>query len=183
MQKRLFVIAALIVLAAPAFAQKYFTRDGKVKFFSDASVEKIEAVNKSATAVLDAATGKMEWKVLIKGFLFEKALMQEHFNENYLESSKYPNATFKGEITNLSEVNFSKDGSYTAKVKGKMNIHGVEKDVETTGAVKVSGTSITIHADFPVKCSDYNIKIEAGKVSNISNEIKVTVDAALAPMK
>ncbi|MBV6439645.1 MAG: YceI family protein [Haliscomenobacteraceae bacterium CHB4] len=183
MQKRLFILAALFLLAAPMFAQKYFTRDGKVKFFSDASMEKIEAVNKSATAVLDAATGKMEWKVLIKGFLFEKALMQEHFNENYLESSKYPNATFKGEITNLKEVNLGKDGSYTAKVKGRMNIHGVEKDVETTGTVKVSGGAIAIHSGFPVKCSDYNIRIEAAKVSNISNEIKVTVDATLNPMK
>lgn len=183
MHKHLFVLVALFLSAAPAFAQKYFTRDGKVKFFSDASVEKIEAVNKSATAVLDAATGKMEWKVLIKGFLFEKALMQEHFNENYLESTKYPNATFKGEIANLSEVNLGKDGVYTARVKGKMNIHGVEKDVETTGTVKVSGSAVTMHSEFPVKCSDYNIKIEAAKVSNISNEIKVTVDATLNPMK
>jgi polyisoprenoid-binding protein YceI len=183
MQKRLFVIAALFLLAAPTFAQKYFTRDGKVKFFSDASMEKIEATNKSATAVLDAATGKMEWKVLIKGFLFEKALMQEHFNENYMESTKYPNATFKGEITNLSEVNLSKDGTYTAKVKGKMSIHGVEKDVETTGTVKVGGGTVTINSNFFVKCSDHNIKIEAGKVANIANEIKVTVDAALSPMK
>jgi polyisoprenoid-binding protein YceI len=183
MQKRLLVFATLIVLSAPAFAQKYFTRDGKVKFHSDASVEKIEATNKSATAVLDAATGKMEWKVLIKGFLFEKSLMQEHFNENYLESSKYPNATFKGEIANPGEVNFGKDGTYNAKVKGKMNIHGVEKDVESVGTVKVGGGNVTIHSDFIVKCSDYGIKIEASKVSNISNEIKVTVDATLTPMK
>lgn len=183
MQKRLFVLIALAVMAAPVFAQKYFTRDGKVKFSSDASIEKIEAVNKSATAVLDAATGKMEWKVLIKGFLFEKALMQEHFNENYLESSKFPNATFKGEISNLNEVNLGKDGTYKAVVKGKLTMHGVEKDAETTGTVKVSGGAITVHSDFTVKCSDYNIKIEAAKVSNISNEIKVTVDAALNPMK
>lgn len=183
MQKRLLIFAALILLAAPAFAQKYFTRDGKAKFFSDASLEKIEAVNKSATAVLDAATGKMEWKVLIKGFLFEKALMQEHFNENYLESSKYPDATFKGEITNLADVNLSKDGSYKAKVKGKMKIHGVEKDLETTGTVTVGGGSVKVHSEFFVKCSDYSIKIEAQKVSNIANEIKVTVDAELKPMK
>ena len=183
MQKRLLVLAALIVLAAPAFAQKHFTRDGKVKFFSDASMEKIEAVNKSATAVLDISTGKMEWKVLIKGFLFEKALMQEHFNENYMESTKHPNATFKGDISNFSEVNFSKDGTYTTKVKGKLNIHGVEKDVETTGTVTVGGGAVKIHSEFNVKCSDYSIKIEAGKVANIANEIKVTVDAELNPMK
>ena len=154
MQKRLFIIATFLIFTTPAFTQKYFTRDGKVKFFSDASMEKIEAVNKSATAVLDAATGKMEWKVLIKGFLFEKSLMQEHFNENYLESSKYPNATFKGEITNLKEVNLSKNGTYTAKVKGQMNIHGVEKDVETTGTVTVSGGAVKIHhPDYGFFCS------------------------------
>ena len=183
MQKRLFVLVVVALLAAPAFAQKFFTRDGKVKFHSDASVEKIEAVNKSATAVVDAATGNMEWKVLIKGFLFEKALMQEHFNENYLESSKFPSATFKGQITNLSEVNFAKDGTYNVKVKGKLTIHGVEKDVENTGTIKVGGGAVSIHSDFVVKCSDYNVKIEAAKVSNISNEIKVTVDATLNPLK
>jgi len=183
MQKHLFILVAFFAMSAPVFAQNYFTRDGKVKFFSDASVEKIEAVNKSATAVMDVATGKMEWKVLIKGFLFEKALMQEHFNENYLESSKYPNATFKGAITNMNEVNFGKDGTYTAKVKGKLNIHGVEKDVETSGTVKVGGGVIVLHSDFTVKCSDYNIKIEASKVSNISNSIEVMVDATLNPMK
>lgn len=183
MQKRLFILAALFLLAAPAFSQKYFTRDGKAKFYSDAAMEKIEAVNKSATAVLDAATGKTEWKVLIKGFLFEKALMQDHFNENYLESSKYPDATFKGEIVNLADVKLGKDGTYTAKVKGKMKIHGVEKDLETSGTVTVGGGSVKIHSEFFVKCSDYNIKIEAQKVTNIANEIKVTVDAELKPMK
>ncbi len=183
MQKRLLLLAALVALAAPAFSQKYFTRDGKVKFSSDASVEKIEAVNKSATAVLDAATGKMEWKVLIKGFLFEKALMQEHFNENYLESSKHPSATFKGQIANLNEVNLAKDGTYTAKVTGKMTIHGVERDAETTGTITVGSGSIKVHSNFTVKCSDYGVKIEAQKVNSIANDIKVSVDAALAPMK
>lgn len=183
MQKHLFALATLFLLAAPAFAQNYFTRDGKVKFFSDASMEKIEATNKSATLVLNTASGKMDWKVNIKGFLFDKPLMQEHFNENYLESSKYPSATYKSEITNLSEVNFSKDGTYKAKVKGKMNIHGVEKDLETAGTITVSGGAIKINAEFWVKCSDYNIKIEAGKVANIANDIKVTVEASLNPLK
>ena len=184
MQKCLFVIAALLLLAAaPASALKFFTRDAKVKFFSDAKLEKIEATNKSGTAVLDVATGKMEWKVLIKNFLFEKALMQEHFNENYMESTTYPNATFKGQITNLNEVNLGKDGTYNAKVSGKMTIHGVERDVTVTGTITVGGGAIKIHSDMVVKCADYNIKIEAQKVSNIAREIKVTIDATLAPMK
>lgn len=183
MQKRFLLFAALIAFSAPAFSQKFFTRDAKVKFFSDASMEKIEAVSKSGTAVLDAASGAMEWKVLIKGFLFEKALMQEHFNENYMESSKYPDATFKGSITNFSDVNLNKDGAYQAKVKGKMKIHGVEKDMEVSGTITIGDGALKISSEFTVKCTDFNIKIEAAKVANISNDIKITVDATLNPMK
>lgn len=182
MQKCLFIIAALLVFTTTASAQWLFTRDAYVKFFSDAKIEDIEAVNKSGTAVLDVATGKMEWKVLIKNFLFEKALMQDHFNENYMESTKYPIATFKGQITNLNEVNLTKDGTYNANVSGKMTIHGVERDVNVAGVIIVGGGVIKIHSDFFVKCSDYNIKIEAQKVSNIANEIKVTVAATLTPL-
>jgi polyisoprenoid-binding protein YceI len=80
-------------------------------------------------------------------------------------------------------VNLSKDGTYTAKVKGKLTMHGVERDVETTGTIKVAGGAITLHSDFVVKCSDYNVKIEAAKVTNISNEINVSVDATLNQMK
>lgn len=183
MKKFLFVIAALLALSTTAPAQRFFTRDAYVKFFSDAKVEDIEAVNKSGTAVLDAATGKMEWKVLVKNFLFEKALMQEHFNENYLESTKYPAATFKGQITNMNEVNLGKDGTYNANVNGKMTIHGVERDVNIAGVIIVGEGVIKIHSDFFVKCADYNVKIEAQKVSNIASEIKVTVAATLTPMQ
>ena len=183
MQKFLFVLAAVCLLAAPASAQKFFSRDAKVKFHSDSKMEKIEAVNKSGTVVLDAATGKMDFKVLIQNFLFEKALMQEHFNENYLESDKYPNATFKGQISNLNEVNFSKDGAYKVNVSGKMNLHGVEKDITVPGTVTVGGGAVKLSAEFSLKCSDYNIKIEAQKAANISNDIKIWVDASLAPLK
>ncbi len=186
MKNALSVFASLFLLATavPANAQqRYFTRDANVKFFSDGKLEKIEATNKSGTAVIDFGTGKMEWKVLIKNFLFEKALMQEHFNENYMESSKYPSASFKGQITNLSEVNLNADGVYKTKVSGKMNIHNVERDVNLDGTITVSGGKIKVSSAFVVKCSDYNIRIEAQKVSNIANEISVTVNAVLEPLK
>ena len=179
----MFVLAILMAFGTSIFAQKFFTRDAKIKFNSETPMETIEAVNKSATCVLDAATGKMEWKVLIKGFLFEKALMQEHFNENYLESSKYPNATFSGAITNLNEVNFAKEGTYTAKVKGKMTIHNVTKDVETTGTIKVSGGNLDVQTNFGVASADYNISIPSVVKDKIAKEIKVIVNAVLKPMK
>lgn len=175
--------ALMLAAFIPGFSQKLFTRDAKIKFSSDTPMEKIEGLNKSGTCVLDAATGKMEWKVLIKGFLFEKALMQEHFNENYMESSKFPNATFSGTVSNLNEVNFGKDGTYNAKVKGKMTIHGVTKDIEVPGTIKVGGGNIELNANFGVACADYGIAIPAVVKDNVAKEIKVMVNALLKPMK
>lgn len=181
MQKLMLALFAALALAVPASAQTYFTRDAKVKFFSDAKVEDIEAVNKSGSIIVNTKTGEVASKVLIQNFLFEKALMQEHFNENYMESGKYPNASFKGSIANAGEVNFGKDGTYKARVKGKLNIHGTERDVEIPATITVGGGDIKVHSDFSVKCSDYGIKIEAQKVSNIASDIAVTIDGTLKP--
>ena len=104
------VVIAFVLVAQLAIGQKYFSKTGKIAFSSQASLEKIEAQNTSASTVLDISTGAMEWAVLIKGFKFEKALMEEHFNENYLESGTYPKAKFKGKIDNLSAGNCNKDG-------------------------------------------------------------------------
>lgn len=186
MQKRLFSLAAMLFFTAVAMAQtapKFISRDAKVKFNATAptSPDKIEALSNSATCVLDPATGEMAWKILIKGFKFEKSLMQEHFNENYLESDKFPNATFKGKITNLGEINLAKDGTYIAVVSGKMNLHGVERDLTTNGAVTVGDGKIRINAGFDVLLADYGIKIPSVVSGNIAKEAKVLIDAALAP--
>src|SRR5690606_1652063 len=116
---------------------------GKVSFHSDAPLEKIEAHNASASTVLDAASGNLEWAVLIQGFQFEKALMQEHFNENYMESAKYPKAKFKGKVDNWSSVNLGKDGDYPVTVSGTMEIHGVSKPITAEGRITVKGGQIS----------------------------------------
>ncbi|HMX39396.1 MAG TPA: YceI family protein [Saprospiraceae bacterium] len=183
MKKTLFALALLLAASVTGHAQKYFTRDAKIKFNSDSKVEKVEAVNKTGTCVLDAATGKTEWKVLIKGFNFEKALMQEHFNENYLESGKFPNSTFLGTITNLSDVKFAQDGTYKVNVKGKMTMHGVSKDIEVPGTIKVSGGNLEISSNIKVACSDYNITIPSVVADKLSNVIDVAISAQLKPMK
>ncbi|HOY07190.1 MAG TPA: YceI family protein [Saprospiraceae bacterium] len=183
MKKIIFVFSALFLLAHAGQAQKFFTRDAKIKFSSETPMEKIEGLNKSGTCVLDAATGKMEWKVLIKGFLFEKALMQEHFNENYLESSVYPNAQYKGQITNLNEVKFNQDGKYNVKTSGKLTIHGVERDVNMEGTLKVSNGNLEVLSNFVIKPEDYKITIPSLVKDNIAKEIKVVVSAVLAPLK
>ena len=184
MQKKImfFVLAALLV-GSTLNAQKYFTREGKVSFFSDAAVEKIEAHNSKATAVVDAETGNMEFAVLIKAFQFEKALMQEHFNENYMESSKYPKAAFKGEITNMDEVKLNKDGEYAAMVKGSLTIHGVTNEVEAPGKFIVKDGNITATSSFTAKVADYKIEIPSVVRENIAKEVRIDIEVGLQELK
>ena len=101
------------------------------------SPEKIEGINRTVTCVVDTKTGNMQFAVLMKGFEFERALMEEHFNENYIESDKFPKAEFKGTIVDNDKVNYAKDGTYTVKVKGKLTMHGETKDVETEGKLTI----------------------------------------------
>lgn len=184
LKKNLIVLAALVTLTSVSFAQdKFYTKTGKVNFLSKAPIEEIEGKNKTVTAVLDSKTGAIQFQIQMKGFEFEKQLMQQHFNENYVESDKYPKSEFKGTITNNSAINYKKDGTYPAKVKGQLTIHGVTKDVETTGTLKVNGGKIDATSTFNVLISDYNIKIPAIVKEKVSDSIKITVDCDLEPLK
>ncbi len=186
MQKLMVFCAAFFVLTIAASAQtgqKFFTRDGKVKFDATAasSPEKIDALSNSATCVLDASNGNFQWAILVKGFKFEKSLMQEHFNENYMESDKYPKATFIGKITNLGDVNFAKEGTYNAMVSGQMTIHGVTKDITANGALTVGGGKVKVNAGFNLKLADFNISIPSLVSDKIAKEAIILVDAPLEP--
>jgi polyisoprenoid-binding protein YceI len=184
LKKNIILAFALILSATMSFAQdKYYTKTGKINFTSKAPLEDIEGKNKTVTAVIDSKSGAIQFAVQMKGFEFEKQLMQQHFNENYVESDKFPKGEFKGIITNNSEINYTKDGTYTAKVKGKMTIHGVTKDVETTGTIKVDGGKLNTNASFNLLISDYNISIPSVVKDKVSNSIKVTVDCKLEPLK
>lgn len=180
--KKSFMLALGLVATLGLLAQdRFFTKTGKVSFYSKATLENIEAHNRSVTCVLDTKTGNVQFSVPVKGFEFEKALMQEHFNENYMESTKYPRAEFKGQIVNNSDVDYAKDGTYNVKVKGKLTIHGQTKDVETDGKVTVRGGKVQAESDFNVQLADYKIKND--KLNNISNTIRVTVNCTLEPLK
>jgi len=183
--KRTSFIVALGMLASFALnaQDKYFTKTGEVAFYSKASLENIEAHNRSVTCVLDTKSGNLQFAVLMKGFEFEKALMQEHFNENYVESHKYPKAEFKGQVTNLTELNFTKDGTYKAKVKGKLSLHGQTRDVETTGSITVKGGKILADATFEIALADYQIEIPNVVKDNIGKTVSITVDCDLEPLK
>jgi len=182
--KKLIVALAVCCLAGNfAHAQKWMTRTGKVSFFSSTSVENIEAFNNETASVVDAKTGDVVFMVPIKSFKFEKALMQEHFNENYMESDKYPKAEYKGKIVNLKDVNFSKDGSYSVRTNGKLTMHGVTKDVVSSGTIVVKSGVATVKSKFNVSPQDYGIKIPSIAASKIASNIEVTVDSALKEVK
>jgi len=183
MKQLLFLLFFLATATTTLSAQKFFTRTGKIVFSSDTPLEKIEATNDKATCVVDTEAGRMEFAVLIKAFSFEKALMQEHFNENYMESGKFPKATFKGSIDNMEEINLSEDGTYPAMVKGHLTIHGVTQAVETEGKFVIKDGKISATANFSVLTQDYDIDIPAVVRDNIAKEIMIEVAVGLEPLK
>lgn len=172
---RIHLLIIALLLTASLSAQQIFTRNGFVKFYSEAPVENIEAVNKQVSSVIEISDGSFAFLVPIKGFVFEKALMQEHFNENYMESGKYPKGSFKGKIKNIGSVNFKKDGEYPATFTGTMNIHGVEKELTEKAIIVIKDGKASLNAKFNLRPEDYGVKIPAGKRDNISETIEVTV--------
>ena len=177
------IVAAFLMFGNIAQAQKFMTKNGNISFFSSMPMENIEAHNKQVNSAIDSKTGDFVVKVLIKSFEFEKALMQEHFNENYMESDKFPNATLSGKIKNIADIVFAKDGTYPADVEGKLTIHGVTKDVTEKGTITVKGGKVNAVSTFNVTLADYGIEIPNTVVNNISKTIQVKVDLNLEPLK
>ena len=168
---------------AALVAQKYYSKVGQVVFTSDAPLEKIDGKNTNALIILDAANGRLECSVLIKGFQFEKALMQDHFNENYMESHKFPKGVFKGTITNMQDIHLKKDGTYPVVVKGDLTLHGVTKSFAPNGKVIVKGGRITASSSFEILVADFNIEIPKVVRDNIAEKVKVTIQADLLVME
>jgi polyisoprenoid-binding protein YceI len=157
--KRVFILLMAAGLAvSTVHAQKiYSTKTGKITFFSKAPLEDIQAKNSEVESKLAPTNGQVVFTLLMKGFQFENQLMEDHFNEHYLESSKFPKSEFKGMITNIIDINFAKDGTYPAKVKGSLTIHGVTKEVETDGTIDVKAGKVVARSKFNVRLKDYNI--------------------------
>lgn len=177
------LILAGLCLSQESFTQnRYFTKTGKISFFSDAPMEKIEAVNRSVSAVLDSKTGQLQFLVLMKGFEFRKALMQEHFNENYIESDKYPKAQFKGVIQNNAQINYTRPGNYEAIVKGTLSLHGQEKEMETKGTIIVQPGHLQAEAVFWIKLGDYQVSIPSLVKDKVSENVRITVTCLLDPL-
>lgn len=181
--KNITFIIIILLFAFTTSAQTYLTRNGRVTFFSKATLENIEANNNEVTSILDTKKGELAFVVLIKSFKFKKAQMEEHFNEDYLESNTFPKANFKGTITDLSKINFEKNGTYPVTVKGELTIHGVTKSITVPGTISVSDGKINADSRFTIKVKDYNIKIPYTVINNIAETIDITVDCKYEPFK
>ena len=173
--KKIFLFLCCVPLLA---RDLYITRSGAVSFYSHAPMEDIVAVNKQASCVLDLETGSFAFQVPIRGFVFPNALMQEHFNENYLESHQFPRATFKGNIDRWLELNL---GPYPqdVAVTGKLTIHGVSREVSESGTIARVGDGFNGLATFEVAPADYGIQIPKIVRNNIARIIQVTVNVKL----
>jgi len=155
--KLFFTILISVLFINSVDAQKVFgTRNGKIAFEAPAD-DDVKAVNNEVTSRI-ADNGQLTFSLLIKGFKFSLAEMQDHFNDQYLESSKFPRADFKGNIVNLKEVNFAKDGTYKISVKGDLTMHGVTKNITVTGTLNIKGGKPAANAKFTVAMKDYNVK-------------------------
>lgn len=159
-------------------AQKYTSEKSLVSFFSDAPLEDISARNTKSLAIIDLASNQVAFSIPITGFEFEKSLMQEHFNEKYLESEKYPKSTFQAQ---LAGFNPKEKGIQNVTTKGKLTMHGVTKEVEIPGTIELtSDKKIIIKSTFMVRLADYKIEIPQLVFQKIAEVVEVKVDFTLS---
>jgi polyisoprenoid-binding protein YceI len=172
-KKCLAAAALLILVHSGAHSQVYLTRAGFVGFYSKMPLEDIRAENNQVFAAIDPARKTIAFSLLLKGFVFTKQLMQEHFNENYVESDKYPKASFSGSFT--GDVPLDKDGTYKVMVKGNLSLHNVTRPVEMPATLEVKAGRIIGQAEFKMKPEDYNISIPSVVRDKIAQEMRVNV--------
>lgn len=168
--KKTILILALALIAGSVFAQRKTTTSATVLFDATTSIDKLpKAENKAVIAAVDTKTGVVQFEAPVKNFAFTNPTIQQHFNgERWMNSDTHATFTFKGTITNLSAINFEKDGTYTADVEGLLNIKGKEQKIKAPATVIISNGVITASSDFEISLADFEISgapIDAGKVS------------------
>ena len=163
----------ILIASLNSVAQKYSLSQGVITFFSEATLEDIKADNRKVSSLFDTSTGDIAFSVPISEFQFDKKLMQQHFNEKYMESDKYPRATFSGKI-----LGFSAESSSTQQVKaqGKLTIHGVTNEINVPGTIIFNSSGLSMESKFIVRLEDYKIKIPQLMWQNIAEQVDVTVD-------
>ena len=178
--KKSILLFALVGLTAVSFSQKKrTTTSATINFDATTSLDKLpKAENKTTVASLNTKNGDVAFEAIVKNFTFGNPKIQEHFNTaGWMDSDKFPKATFKGKITNVADVNFKADGTYSATVTGNLTMHGVTKPVTATASVVVSGKTVTTTSDFSIKVADYGINGPAIGAGKVSTDPKISVVA------
>lgn len=184
--KRTFFILCFFILHQLAYTEVhaqnvYLSKNVDISLFSEARVENISAQSKEGTAAINIITGEMVLKVRIKSFHFRNGLMEEHFNENYMETDKFPEAIFKGAI--IEKLDSTKLGEFPVTFKGILTVHGLPKERTLTGLAIFKNQQIKLSSNFSIPVSDHNIEIPNDKISNISQNIEVKIHATFFPKK
>jgi len=177
--RKTFYLSIILLTTAFAFnlnAQKYVDKSGSIKFeASEKLFEPVEATNESTTAVLNVATGDFASLALVTGFRFKNSLMEEHFNENYIESETYPKAIFKGKLIGFDLSSLS-DAPTEVEVDGKLELHGKEKEVKTVVRLQKLNGAIVMKGGFSVTPSDFDIEIPSIVENKIAKEVRITIN-------
>jgi hypothetical protein len=181
--KHISALLIFSILCLQGNSQKYMTKNGYIGFYSHTPIEDIKADNNQVAGVLDISTGDMVFQVLIKSFRFEKALMEEHFNENYMDSEKFPKSVFRGKITNISTIDFSKNGTYNVTVDGDLTIHNVTNKISTKGTIEILTGGINASSKFNIVPEDYKISIPGVVRDKINKSLEVTVTMKYSPLE
>lgn len=174
--KHILFVILFFSAALSLHAQDYLTRNGNITFFSHTPLEDIKASNNEVVSLL-SSSGNIDFKIAVKSFHFSKQAMEDHFNgADYMNSEKFPKASFSGKIVNFSDVNFSKDGTYNITVQGNITIKDITKPVTAKGTVTVAGGKVTATSSFSIKRKDFNVIGESFVQKKIAEDIQVTVN-------
>ena len=166
------LLLVLLFIGFQSKAQLFMTTNGEVSIFSKTPMEDIDAVNKSVSSIINTATNEVAVQMRITNFVFPNKLMQEHFNENYLESEKFPSATFKGKIKETVDLTVA--GTYPITASGTATIHGVTRPIDLKGTIISTGTGLALTCAFEVKLVDYKVDIPKIVFAKIAEVIKVS---------
>ena len=177
--KSTYLILSFFLLTIVSYGQgKFLTKQGYISFFSDTLIEEIKADNNQVLSIIDTENGNVAIAILMKSFSFEKALMQEHFNENFIESDKYPKAIFRGKIEDFTTV---EQGHKDIYITGTITIHGVTRDIEIAAGITKWGESIMLKSVFPIIVSDFDINIPTVVSNNIARTVEVSFESIYKP--
>jgi len=183
--KKIIITGFLLAAAVgSAYAQVYKTGTGNIKFISKTAIEEFSANNDQVTAAFSTKTNAIAFRVPVNAFQFKSALMQKHFQENYMQTAEFPFSTYSGKIEDVAaaqsaSANFTKNGTYEVVTKGTHEMHGVKKEITIPGKIIVADGVITLTASMSVLCSDYGINIPAASKKSVSDNIDISINCPL----